>query len=163
VSPFSIRFARPEDGATLHRFIVGLAEFVRAPEAVEATPEMLEAQLSDPNPPFECLVAESAGDILGAAFFFANYSTWRGLPGLYLEDLFVPPEHRRKGVGEAIMRRLAQIAEERGCVRIDWAVLDWNDQAKRFYRALGAQPHPSLTMWRVDRAALSALAGSSEA
>jgi len=153
-----IRFATPDDAATIHAFIVGLAVYEREPDAVETTPEVLAGQLAEARPPFECLLLEDDGIALGMALFFPNYSTWRGRPGLYLEDLFVPDEHRRKGVGEALLRRLAQLAVERGYARVDWAVLDWNDPAIDFYRAMGAQPESEWTLWRLDDDALTTIA-----
>ena len=156
----TIRFARPEDAHTIHAFIVGLAVYEREPDAVETTPEQLARQLAEPQPPFECLLLEEYGTPLGMALFFRNYSTWRGCPGLYLEDLFVPDEHRRKGVGIALLRHLENLAVERGCARLDWAVLDWNDPAIEFYRAMGAQPVSGWTMWRLDGEALAAIAST---
>jgi len=158
VSRRTIRFATPDDAATIHEFIVGLAVYEREPDAVETTPEILASQIAEAHPPFECLLLEERGDALGMALFFSNYSTWRGRPGLYLEDLFVPDEHRRKGIGAALIRRLAEIAVNRGCARLDWAVLDWNDPAIEFYRALGATPEAGWTIWRLDGEALAAIA-----
>lgn len=158
MSSHTIRFATPEDAATIHALIVGLAVYEREPDAVETTPEVIAGQLAQPQPPFECLLLEERGEALGMALFFSNYSTWRGRPGLYLEDLFVPDEHRRKGVGAALLRRLARIAVDRGCARIDWAVLDWNDPAIDFYRSMGAQPESGWTIWRLDGEALDASA-----
>lgn len=155
-----IRFATVDDAATIHALIVALAVYEREPDAVEATPESLRAQLAMERPPFECLLAEDeAGDAVGFALFFHNYSTWRGRPGLYLEDLFVRPEARGRGLGGALLRRLAMIATERGCARMEWSVLDWNELAIDFYHRLGAQPMTAWTTWRLDGEALAALGG----
>jgi len=153
-----IRFAGPDDAETIHAFIVGLAVYEKEPDAVEVSPAQLAAQLGEPRPPFECLLQEENDVALGMALFFQSYSTWRGHPGLYLEDLFVPDEHRRKGVGEELMRYLARLAVERGCARLGWAVLDWNEPAIEFYRVLGAQPESGWTIWRLDGDALARIA-----
>jgi GNAT superfamily N-acetyltransferase len=154
----AIRFAGPADAATLHRFIVGLAVYEREPEAVLVTPADLAEQLASPRPPFECLLAERDGTPAGFALFFQSYSTWRGRPGLYLEDLFVEEAHRHRGIGTALLRRLAATALDRGCARMEWAVLDWNEPAIAFYRTLGAEPMSEWTTWRVSEAALARLA-----
>ncbi len=153
----SIRSAVPDDAAVIHRFISELAEYEREPDAVEATPASLRAQLESPKPPFECLIAERDGQPVGFALFFQSYSTWRGRPGLYLEDLFVPPSERGKGVGKALLRRLAAIAVQRGYGRMEWAVLDWNQTAIDFYESLGAEPLDEWTVYRLTGGALSAL------
>jgi GNAT superfamily N-acetyltransferase len=155
----AIRFAGPDDAAVVHRFVSALALFEREPEAVEVTPAVIRAQLASPRPPFECLLAEVDGAPVGMALFFTTYSTWRGCPGLHLEDLFVDERARRRGVGRALLRRLAALARERGCARVELAVLDWNAPALAFYRALGAVALDEWTTWRLDGAALDALAG----
>jgi GNAT superfamily N-acetyltransferase len=142
----------------IHRFVVGLAVYEREPDAVEVTPATLRAQLAGPRPPFECLLAEVDGVAVGFALFFSTYSTWRGRTGLHLEDLFVDEAHRRRGVGRALVGRLAALARERGCARLELAVLDWNAPAIAFYRALGAVPLEEWTTYRIDGAALQALA-----
>ena len=156
----AIRFAGPADAATLHRFVVGLAVYEREPEAVLVTPAELAAQLAADRPPFECLLAERDGTPVGFALFFQSYSTWRGRTGLYLEDLFVDEAHRRHGVGTALLRRLAALAVERCCGRLEWAVLDWNAPAIEFYRTLGATALSEWTTWRVDGEALARLGRS---
>lgn len=159
----SIRFAEPADAETIHRFICALAEYEKEPDAVEVDPPTLAAQLAEEPPPFECLIAEAAEGPVGFALFFHNYSTWRGRRGLYLEDLFVPPAHRGRGIGKALLVRLGRIAVERGCGRMEWAVLDWNTPAHGFYRTLGAQPLDEWTTWRLTGPALAALgAGESD-
>jgi GNAT superfamily N-acetyltransferase len=156
--PLTLRFATADDAATLHRFIVELATFEREPDAVEATPVSLAAQLQAAPAPFQCLLAEDDGEAVGFALFFHNYSTWRGRPGLYLEDLFVPERHRGRGVGTALLTRLAAIALARGCARMEWAVLDWNEKAMTFYDALGARANHEWVPYRLTGDALQALA-----
>ena len=153
-----IRFAGPEDAATILAFIHDLACYEREPDAVEVTEAELAAQMREPTPPFECLLAEEDGEPLGFALFFHTYSTWRGRRGVWLEDLFVPPAHRGRGVGAALLTELARIAVDRGCARFEWSVLDWNEPAIRFYRSLGAQPQDEWTRWRLDGGALAKLA-----
>ncbi|HHO54060.1 MAG TPA: GNAT family N-acetyltransferase [Deltaproteobacteria bacterium] len=153
-----IRFADPSDAATIHRFIVELATYEREPDAVEIDPRALAEQLASEPPPFECLLIEIGGVAVGFALFFHNYSTWRGTRGLYLEDLYVQPSHRGTGAGRALMARLAQLARERGCARLEWAVLDWNTPAIAFYESLGAAPQPDWTLFRLSGGALEALA-----
>jgi GNAT superfamily N-acetyltransferase len=154
----TLRFATPADAATIHRFIRELAEYERELQSVQVTVEQLAAQLAAPRPPFECLIAERAGEALGFALFFHSYSTWRGRQGIYLEDLYVTPAARGRGVGQRLLARLAALAVERGCARLEWAVLDWNEPALRFYRALGATALDGWTVHRLTDAALAALA-----
>jgi GNAT superfamily N-acetyltransferase len=156
-----IRFARPDDAPTLLRFIRELAVYEREPDAVEVTEAQLSQQLADDPPPFECLLAEEAGEPLGMALFFHTYSTWRGRRGVHLEDLWVTPSARRRGVGRALLRRLARVTRERGCARLEWAVLDWNELAISFYRGVQATPMEEWTTWRLDGEALARLADES--
>jgi GNAT superfamily N-acetyltransferase len=137
--------------------VVGLAEYEHEPGAVEVTPAILRAQMESPRPPFECLLAEVDGTPVGFALFFENYSTWRGRPGLWLEDIFVLPEHRRSGAGRALLARVAALAVERGCARIDFAVLGWNTPAIAFYESLGAKALDEWRLFRLTDAALDAL------
>ena len=153
-----LRDAGPDDARTIFRLISGLAKYERDPGAVVTSPDALRLQLQSPHPPFECVLAEEDGQALGFALFFHNYSTWRGRPGIYLEDLFVPPEHRGRGVGLALLKHLAAITLERGCPRMEFAVLNWNDLAKDFYRSIGAEPLSEWTLWRLSDEALHALA-----
>lgn len=155
-----IRSASPDDAAVVHRFIRALAEYEREPDAVEATPESLRAQMLAARPPFECLLAERDGEPIGFALFFQNYSTWRGRPGIYLEDLFVLPEQRGLGAGLALLKRTAAIAVERGAVRMEWVVLDWNKPAIDFYDSVGAKPLDAWTVYRLADDALRRFAGS---
>jgi GNAT superfamily N-acetyltransferase len=157
----SIRFAEPQDADVIVGFVQALAEYEREPEAVEVTPEVLREQMESPDPPFECLIAEEDEMPAGFALFFRNYSTWRGRAGLFLEDLFVAPQHRRRGIGRALLQRLAAISVERGYGRMEWSVLDWNTPAHGFYRSLGAQSMDQWTIWRLSDNAIARLATSS--
>lgn len=135
----SIREARPEDAALIVQFIRDLAEYEREPQAAVVTPEdILRDGFSDDRK-FWVLFAEWNGEPVGFAFYFFNYSTWLGRPGLYLEDLFVRPSARGKGIGKALLARLAQIAIEKDCYGMRWQVLDWNQPAIDFYDSLGGQ------------------------
>ncbi len=142
--------AEIEDAQTIHRFIRELAAYEREPEAVEATPQSLLEQLGEPQPPFSCLIAELDGAPVGFALYFFNYSTWKGRPGLYIEDIYVSPRARGRGVGGDLFRELGRIALERGCGRMEWAVLDWNEPAIDFYRARGAGGMHEWTIWRLE-------------
>jgi len=154
----AVRFAGPDDAETIHAFIRGLAEYEHEPAAVRVTPAVLRAQLASPRPPFECLLAEDDGAAAGFALFFQTYSTWRGRPGLWVEDLFVPPGRRGRGIGTALLRRVAALAVERDCARLEWAVLDWNAPAIAFYRRHGAEPLSEWTIFRLTDGALAAFA-----
>lgn len=154
-----IRPATPADVPLILRLVRELAEFEREPDAVKATEPMLEAALFGERPAAEAVIAEVDGTPMGFALFFQNFSTWTGRPGIYLEDLYVTPAARGVGVGTALLRHLAGIALTRGCGRFEWAVLDWNEPAIQFYRAMGAV---GMDEWRVQRVAgdaLAALAG----
>ena len=135
----TIRNATPADTALMLNFIKGLAEYERAPNPVVATEEDLLRDGFGPNPKYRCLIAEWENRPAGFAFFFYNYSTWRGQPGLYLEDLFVIPEMRGKGIGKALLQNIAEIAVREQCYGIRWMVLEWNEPAIKFYESLGAE------------------------
>ena len=154
-----LRFATPEDVATILRFVRELAEFERAADKVVATEALLHEAMFGERPVAEAVIAERDGEPLGMALFFHNFSTWTGWRGLYLEDLYVTPEARGQGVGAALLRHLAGIAVDRGCTRFEWAVLDWNEKAIAFYRAMGAEAMDEWTVNRVSGAALTRLAG----
>lgn len=154
----TIRPATPDDAALIHRFVSELALYEREPQSVTATPDDYRRQMAEARPPFECFIAEWDGEAAGFALCFHNYSTWKGKKGLYLEDLYVTPIMRGKGIGEALLRHLAKIALERDCARFEWAVLDWNTPAIGFYEKLGAKPMSEWTVFRVDGDALKALA-----
>lgn len=160
--PFAIRPARPDDCATIAGLIRELATYERLEDQARATPEALREHLFGPRPFAEALVAEVDGAAAGFALFFHNYSTFRGQPGLYLEDLFVRPEHRGRGIGRSFLARLARLALERGCGRLEWAVLDWNAPAIGFYRSLDATPMDDWTIFRLADGPLSRLAESSD-
>jgi GNAT superfamily N-acetyltransferase len=155
----TLRMATSDDAPTILAFIRALAAYEREPDAVEVDLATLRGQLAEVPPPFECLLAELDGEPAGFALFFHTYSTWRGRRGIWLEDLFVDPAQRRRGVGLTLLRRVAQIARERGCARLEWSVLDWNQPAIDFYRSLGAQPMAEWTVHRLSDAPLRALAG----
>ena len=147
---FTLRPAREVDVPVIRHLIRELAEYERLlPEAV-VTEDDLRAGLFGPRPHAEVLIAEAAGEVAGFALFFHTFSTFVGKPGLYLEDVYVRPEHRRRGLGTAFFRRLARLAVERGCGRLEWSVLDWNEPALRFYRKIGAVP---MSEWTVQRLA----------
>jgi GNAT superfamily N-acetyltransferase len=143
--PTTIRAAVPGDVPLILEFIRALAVFEREPDAVTATEADLLRDGFGPEPYYHCLIADYDGEPAGFAFYFFNYSTWTGNPGLYLEDLFVNPEFRGMGIGKALLARVAAIAVEKGCPRLQWEVLDWNTPAVDFYAALGAN---FLDEWR---------------
>jgi GNAT superfamily N-acetyltransferase len=154
----SMRRATREDTPTILRFIRDLAAYEREPESVVATEEDLLRDGFGERPLFHVLIAEWDGEPAGFAFYFFQYSTWTGRPVLYLEDLFVSPSHRKRGIGVALMRRLAEEAVRANCKRFQWAVLDWNEPAIRFYESLGARVLPDWRTARLDGDALEALA-----
>lgn len=155
-----IRPATPADIPAIHRLIVELAIYEKEPDAVKATHADLNAALFGSRPTAECVLAELDGQAAGLALFFTNFSTWTGKPGLYLEDLFVMPSARGAGLGKALLVHLAGIAAARGYARFEWSVLDWNEPAIGFYKALGAKPMDEWTVMRVEGEALAVLAGT---
>ncbi|WP_066653219.1 MULTISPECIES: GNAT family N-acetyltransferase [Sphingomonas] len=155
-----IRFATPADVGTILRFVRELAEYERELDKVVATEPMLHEALFSTPPAAEALIAEADGAPVGLALFFHNFSTWTGWRGLYLEDLYVTPEARGTGVGKALLKRLAQIAVERGCQRFEWAVLDWNTPAQEFYKAMGASIMDDWRICRMSGDALTSFAAS---
>ncbi len=158
---FEIRPATEADIPVILGLIRDLAAYELAPDAVVATEAGLREVLFGAKPSAEVLLALEAGEPVGFAVYFHNFSTWLGRPGLYLEDLFVRPEMRGKGYGRALLERLAQIAKERGCGRMEWAVLDWNEPAIQFYRKLGAQPMDEWTVFRLTDEGIAQLAKNS--
>lgn len=158
--PTTLRAATPADVPLILQLIRALAEYERAPDAVVATEELLREHLFGAAPAAHVLLASADGEPVGFALYFFNFSTWLGRPGLYLEDLFVLPEHRRSGHGRALLQRLGQIAHERGCGRMEWAVLDWNEPAIEFYRTLGASPLGDWTIFRLTEEGIANLAGA---
>jgi GNAT superfamily N-acetyltransferase len=159
---FQIRPARMEDVPIILELIRDLATYERAPDEVTATEEELLDVLFGERPAAEVLLAFEGKSPVGFAVFFQNFSTWLGRPGLYLEDLFVKPEKRGKGYGRALLVELAKIARDRGCGRMEWAVLDWNEPAIKFYRTLGAKPMDEWTVFRLTRDGIAQLAQSEE-
>ena len=157
---FKIRPARVEDVSIILELIRDLATYERAPDEVTATEEQLVDVLFGERPAAEVLLAFEEQSPVGFAVYFYNFSTWLGRPGLYLEDLFVNPEKRGKGYGRALLVELAKIARDRECGRLEWAVLDWNEPAIEFYRALGAKPMHEWTVFRLTRDGIARLAES---
>ena len=157
---FEIRSAHLDDAPIILELIRDLATYERAPNEVTATEEQLVDVLFGERPAAEVLLAFEKKSPVGFAIFFHNFSTWLGRPGLYLEDLFVKPEKRGKGYGRALLVDLARIARDRGCGRMEWAVLDWNEPAIKFYRALGATPMDEWTVFRLTRDGIARLAQS---
>jgi GNAT superfamily N-acetyltransferase len=156
-----IRLARPDDVPTLLELVRALADYERSADEVELTGELLHAALFGPDPSAGCHVAERApGELAGFALWFRTFSTWTGVPGMWLEDLFVRPDDRGAGHGRALLAALARHCVDSGWRRLDWAVLDWNTPAIGFYRALGAAPQDDWTTYRVTGATLESLAGS---
>jgi GNAT superfamily N-acetyltransferase len=155
---FLLRDARPEDVPAIVGLIRELAVYERAPDECHADAEMLRQHLFGPHRFAEAILAERSGGVCGFALFFHNYSTWLTRPGLYLEDLFVKPEARGLGIGKALLARLAGIAVARGCGRMEWSVLTWNEPAIGFYRSLGAVPMDEWRVWRLTGEALGAVA-----
>ena len=157
--PFTLRPAAPGDTAAIVGLITELAVFEKLEHLLEVTPQSLAPQLFGPRPAAECVVAEVEGRVVAFALFFHNFSTFLGRPGLYLEDLYVQPAHRGRGLGGALLRHLGALALERGCGRFEWSVLDWNAQAIAFYERMGAQLLPDWRICRVTGGALRALGG----
>lgn len=153
-----IRPAVHGDEAEILRMIRGLALFEREPDAVLTTEAMLAEILFAEGTHVHAHIAGRDGKAVGLAVWFLNYSTWTGRPGLYLEDLFVDGAERRSGVAMALMARLAQEAMARGCARMDWAVLDWNTEAMRFYERIGARRSEGWQPWRLEGEGIAALA-----
>lgn len=159
-SPFSLRFATPDDVPVILACIRGLAEYERLAHEVVATEELLRETLFGARPAAEVILAFQGEEAAGFALFFHNYSTFLARPGVYLEDLFVFPRFRGQGLGRILLARLARIALDRGCGRLEWSVLDWNVDAIRFYQSVGAQAMSDWTINRVTGEALRALATS---
>jgi GNAT superfamily N-acetyltransferase len=153
-----IRPAEPADVPVVAELIWQLARFEKLENEVVLTEELLMAGLFGARPYAEAVLAEEDGEPIGFALFFHTFSTFLARPGLYLEDLFVLPEHRGRGVGRDLLSHLAQLAVERGCGRLEWAVLNWNKEAIRFYERLGAHPNSEWTVYRLAGEALQALA-----
>ena len=158
----TVRAAAPADVPQILAFVRALATYEREPDAVTATEEDLLRDGFGSNPYYSCLIAELDSQPAGFALYFFNYSTWVGRPGLYLEDLFVQPEFRGLGIGKALLQRVAAIAVETHCPRLQWEVLDWNTPAIEFYRAMGAEFLDEWRNVRLSGEALMRLAGVTE-
>jgi GNAT superfamily N-acetyltransferase len=144
----NIRAATPADATTITSLVRELADYEKLLDEAKATPADFARELESPNPVIRVLIAEWDGAPCGFALYFFNFSTFVGRPGLYLEDLFVRPAQRKHGIGRALLATLARIAVERDCGRIEWAVLDWNEPALRFYKSLDAR---QMNEWIVHR------------
>jgi len=155
---FAIRPATPADVVHIHAMIIELAVFEKLEHMVVATEALLHEGLFGAHPACEAIVGEENGEVVTFALFFHNFSTFLTKKGLYLEDLYVRQSHRGKGYGTQMLQRLAQLALERGCGRFEWSVLDWNEPAINFYKAMGADVMPDWRICRVTGASLTALA-----
>jgi GNAT superfamily N-acetyltransferase len=158
---FTIRPVAPGDVDGVLALVHELARYEREPDAAEMTAEQLhDALFADGAKLFGHVATDTGdtGDVIGMALWFCSFSTWRGRHGVYLEDLFVHPEHRRRGIGEALLATLAKVCVDRGYTRLEWSVLDWNEPAIDFYRSLGAVALDEWTVFRIDDEALAALA-----
>jgi len=153
----SIRSATPDDLPLIADLIRALADYEKLADEVRFDEAVLGAKLFGARPYAEVLIGELDGGPQGFALFFHNFSTFEGKPGVYLEDLFVRPEARGSGLGKALLARLAALAVERDCARLEWSVLDWNEPAIGFYKKLGARLMDEWTVMRVDGAALASL------
>ena len=151
---FTLRPAAPADVPAIVGLITELAEFEQLTHLLKVTPQTLHPHLFGPRPVAEAVVAEVAGTVVAFALFFTNFSTFLAQPGLYLEDLYVQPAHRRTGLGKALLEHLGALAVERGYGRFEWSVLDWNENAIRFYQRMGATVMPD---WRICRVTGEAL------
>jgi GNAT superfamily N-acetyltransferase len=157
----SIRSATPADISLIGQFIRDLAEYEKLAHEVRFDEAVMAQKLFGPRTFAEVLIGEIEGTPQGFALFFHNFSTFEGRPGIYLEDLFVRPDARGSGLGKALLGKLAALAVERDCARLEWSVLDWNTPAIDFYKALGARPMDEWTVYRVDGDALTDLAAHS--
>lgn len=159
----AVRAARTDDVPRIFELVLDLASYERAAEEVRATPEQLRDALFGPAPAAHALVAEDGtGRVVGFAVWFLNFSTWEGVHGIYLEDLYVEPGHRGSGLGKALLQALAEIAVQRGYARFEWSVLDWNAPSIEFYRRLGAVPMQGWTVYRLTGEALTAVGTPSD-
>lgn len=159
MADYTLRAAQPADANELLRLIHALAVYEKLEHMAVGTPQLLHGALFSPRPAAEAIIAERGGRAVGFALFFTTFSTFLCKPGLYLEDLFVEPEHRGAGIGKALLRRLAALACERGCGRLEWRVLDWNAPSIRFYESLGASLLPEWELVRMTEPEFRVLAG----
>ena len=154
----TVRPVRPDDVPAVVGLVRELAEYEKALHEVRLTEEQLSGVLFGNSPALFGHVAEHDGEVVGIALWFLNFSTWRGTHGIYLEDLYVQPAHRGRGLGRTLLARLAAVCAERGLARLEWAVLDWNAPSIAFYRSVGAVALDEWTTFRLDGEALAALA-----
>ena len=159
----TVRRVEPRDVPAVVELVYELARYEREPDACHLTAEQLHTALFAPAPALFGHVAEADGQVVGCALWFLNFSTWTGVHGIYLEDLFVSPQHRGSGLGRALLAALAAVCLERGYGRLEWSVLDWNEPAIGFYRSLGAVGMDEWTAFRLTGASLSALGTASPA
>ncbi len=152
-----VRRARREDVPAIVELVYGLADYERAPDECHLTAAQLETALFGDAPAVFCHVAEHEGEVAGCALWFLSFSTWRGVHGIYLEDLFVRPETRGTGLGKALLTALAQECVTNGYERLEWSVLNWNTPAIDFYKSLGAGPQDEWMVYRLTDAALTHL------
>ena len=155
--PFALRNAELRDVGAIVQLIRDLAEFEQLTHLLQVTPEKLRPQLFGERPAAEAMVAERGGEVVAFALFFTNFSTFLAQPGLYLEDLYVKPAHRGAGIGRALLKRLAALAAERQYGRFEWSVLDWNENAIRFFLGMGGTVMPEWRICRVTGDALQAM------
>ena len=160
MSDIQIQPATEADVPLILSLIKALAEYERLGHEVVATEAMIRESFFGPAPHAQAVIARIGGEAVGFMIWFSTYSTFLSRPGIYLEDLFVLPAWRGKGIGRALLRHLARIAVERGCGRIEWSVLDWNDTAIRFYRGLGARPMDQWTVYRLTGDGIDRLANA---
>jgi GNAT superfamily N-acetyltransferase len=160
IASFSIRIAGPDDAELLVKLVHELAVYEKLEDKTQAKPEDFRRHLFGFRPVAEAALAEVDGKPVGFALWFTTFSTFRGQPGLYLEDLFVKPEYRGQGIGKGLLAFLARLAVERGCGRLEWAVLNWNEPAIGFYKSVGARPMDEWTVYRIDDEPLRLLAAS---
>jgi GNAT superfamily N-acetyltransferase len=159
-----IRSAKPEDVAEIHAMVRELADYEKSLDEAKATPQQLNDALFGASPAVFAHVAEDeSGTVAGFALWFLNYSTWTGVHGIYLEDLYVRPTARGAGYGKALLAQLARVCVERGYGRLEWSVLDWNEPALAVYRSQGAVPMDEWTVHRLTGEALATMAGKAEA
>jgi len=162
-SKFAIRSATPDDAGVILSFIRALADYENLSDQVTATEDRLRSSLFKKGATAEVLLAHEGKIPVAISIFFHNYSTFLGKPGLYLEDLFVKPEYRKRGYGKALLLHLARLANQRGCGRFEWSVLDWNTPSIGFYKALGARRMDGWTVFRLDGDALKSFGTGVEA
>src|ERR1700712_4858185 len=155
----AVREARESDVDRIHQLVVELAVYERSPDQVRSTPQQLRSVLFGPRPAVYALVAEADGEVVGFALYFLNFSTWEGVHGIYLEDLYVQPAHRGSGLGKALLRNLAEIAVRQGYARVEWSVLDWNAPSIAFYESIGAVGMKGWTTYRLTGPALARTGG----